>query len=158
MIQSISEGFGKLFLPGMLSVLLLSTGSVSCGTTDPPSTYNTMSAIIDNVTWNAISVKASREGNNVLIEGESATGATLLLTLQGDTLGTYLLGEGVHQGELRDEGVTWRAHGMRSGSATLTEITEERVAGFFGFRAKDLSGLELSRDIVTGRFDIDFIQ
>lgn len=142
----------------MIFLLIFIVGSFSCGTTDPPSTRNTISAFIDDVTWSAISVKASREGRRLCIEGESTIGITIRLALMGDTLGTYLLGEGLHEGELQDEGQTWNAHGTRSGSLTLETMTEERITGFFGFRVKDTSGVSSSREITSGRFDVDIAQ
>ena len=117
-----------------------------------------MNAFIDDITWTANNVKVSREENQILIEGESSIGIRVKLNLQGDTLGTYPLGEGLHEGELQDEDETWNANGTRSGSVTLSEVTEERIVGFFGFRAKSETGNPSSREITSGQFDVDITQ
>ncbi|MCB0711071.1 MAG: hypothetical protein KDD67_01940 [Ignavibacteriae bacterium] len=128
----------------------------ACGTTDPAATRNRMGAVIDGVTWKATETEAAREGSTLQVEGSSAIGTTLRLTLKNDTVGTYPLGEGLHEGILVDEFTSWTAHGVQSGSVTITEIDGEHVTGYFGFRGKDTVGLQAEREVASGTFDIDF--
>ncbi|MGE3799561.1 MAG: DUF6252 family protein [Candidatus Kapaibacterium sp.] len=146
-----SRSFLQYILMPTLGAILL-----ACGTTDPPSTRNKMGATIDGTTWRATELEAVREGSTLRIEGSSAIGTTLRLILKNDTVGTYPLGEGLHEGILVDEFTTWTAHGVQSGSATITEIDGEHVAGYFGFRGKDTVGLLAQREVSSGTFDIDF--
>ena len=139
------------------SLALLGVLSLSCGTTDPPSTRNSMEGVIDGTDWRATERSVTREENVIELEGVSAIGTTVRLVLRGDTIGTYRLGEGVNHGSVIDLSNTWVTHGTGSGSATITEIDEEHVVGFFGFKGKDTIGLQAPINVTNGKFDVDFL-
>lgn len=129
--------------------------AAGCGTTDPPSTRNTMSAMVDRTAWRGVEMTARRQEGTIVIEGRSAIDTRILLKLHGDTAGTYPLGTIVNEGIFIDETSQWQAFGVNSGSVTVTVADSLRVAGHFGFRAKDTAGIEQPREITGGAFDVD---
>ena len=144
-------------LTGLCPVcILLAAVLLSCGTTDPESTRNTMTALVDNVTWRAGEVSAVQDGGRLTIDGRNAIGDRLQFTLFPESVGEYALGEGLHTASFSDEFATWWAFGVGSGSLTITTLDGERVSGFFGFRAKDTATGNPPRVIASGKFDIDF--
>ena len=128
----------------------------SCGTTDPPSTQNTMMALIDNITWSAVDVSALQEGGLLTISGKNAIGDQLQFNLFANEPGEYQLGTGLHSALFTDEFTEWVAFGVGSGALTILTIDEAHVAGYFGFRGKDTTESSPSKTIANGTFDIDF--
>lgn len=139
----------------LLLCLIVPLFAAGCGTTDPPSTRNTMSALVDRISWRGAEVTARRREGTIVIEGRSAIDTRILLKLHGDTAGTYPLGTIVNEGVFIDETSQWQAFGVNSGSVTVTVADSLRVAGYFGFRAKDTAGIEQPREITGGTFDAD---
>lgn len=127
----------------------------ACGTTDPPSTRNTMTSIVNSTGWNAIEMTAQKQNGSITIEGISAIDTRLVLKLRGDTVGTYPLGTIVNEAVFSDGPSQWVAFGVNSGSVTVTLADSTRVVGHFGFRGKDTTGIEQPREIASGTFDID---
>ncbi len=115
-----------------------------------------MQAIIDGKTWTATEIEARREGSRIVVEGSSAIGTLVRVVFDADTVGHYRLGEGRSEAVLVDEFTEWTAYGFGSGSGMISEIDGERVAGSFGFRGKDTSGIASDREIASGKFDVDF--
>lgn len=156
MVVKLKRMSGSSTLPFLL-IVLSAFLFTACGTTDPPSTRNTMTAIVDNASWRAVDVTAQRDSGRLVIEGVSAIDIAIALRLHGDTAGTYQLGAILNEGHYVDGGSQWTAHGVNAGSVTVTHIDSLRVAGYFGFRAKDTTEFRGQVEIASGTFDIDFL-
>ncbi len=139
-----------------LFVIIAAVVLPSCGTTDPPSTQNTMMALINNIAWNAVEVSATQEGGLLTINGKNAVGDQLQFALYANSPGTYPLGEGLHSASFADEFAEWSAFGVGSGTITILTLDTERVAGYFGFRGKDTAEGSPPKTIANGTFDVDF--
>lgn len=117
-----------------------------------------MTAVVGNINWSAVEIAAKRENGRITLEGTSAIDSRIVLTLHGDTAGTYPLGIILHEGSFLDGLSQWHAYGVNAGSVTVTLVDSLRVAGYFGFQAKDTTGIEQPREISGGTFDVDFTQ
>ena len=138
------------------TALLLATLMLSCGTTEPSESPNTMKAIIDNASWESVNVSAVQDGGQLTLSGTNAIGDKLQFTIFPDGPGSYPLGQGKHAGFYADEFSEWWAFGFGAGSLTILVLDEERVAGYFGFQGKDTANGQPNRTIASGTFDIGF--
>lgn len=144
------------WISGVLFSLL---AVAACGDGTGPGSGG-MSARIDGANWSAVDAGALQQQGAISLAGSNATGTTIAFAWMDEGTGTYTIGTSVGTNAsftIPGQGIWSASVAQGSGTITVTNRTDDRVAGTFSFVMEPAGGGATGTVTITeGSFDVEF--
>jgi hypothetical protein len=151
----------------VLAAALLMTAACSSKSTSPTGTTtnptntsgNQMSAKVDGVQWNAVTVVVNKGSGYLIVSGGSVGEAIAILFATTGTGTQNFTQVATSNGNILIGSNSWIAGGtIGSGSVTITTLTANRAVGTFSFTGQAITTTvsPQQRQVTNGAFDVTF--